>query len=228
MIKNIFWRRRLSWRAPIGGDHLPYSPDHKNKTRARIVEAARLLFNRHGFDCVSIDMIMQEAGLTRGGFYSHFKSKEALYSAAVASFLMGRGAQWRADAGVDPNRGEASMAVQMIEGYLSAAHLGDRDGQCPMIALPSDIARSNPEVRQAYQHLLESMVWLFESNLQDATPEGRQRALSLAALCIGGMVIARTLPDSAMAGDIRAAAFSAAMQLVDGASEAADCANFRT
>ncbi|MBA2237108.1 MAG: TetR/AcrR family transcriptional regulator [Lysobacter sp.] len=196
---------------------MPYSPDHKKKTRARIVEAARVLFNRDGFDRVTIDMIMNEAGLTRGGFYSHFRSKETLYSAAVSSFLMGRGAKWRAEAGVDPGRADPSMAVQMIKGYLSTEHLGDRDGQCPMIALPSDVARSKPEVRAAYQQLLEAMVWLFEKNLKDPTPEGRQRALSLAALCIGGMVIARTLPDSATAESVRTAAFGAAMQLVAGA-----------
>jgi TetR/AcrR family transcriptional repressor of nem operon len=194
---------------------LPYRPEHKARTRARIVEAARVLFNRHGFDDVTIDMVMSEAGLTRGGFYSYFRSKEALYAAAVSSFLAGRGAQWRAEAGVDPMRGEPSMAVQMIQGYLSAAHLGDRDGQCPMIALPSDVARANPDVRQAYQQLLEAMVWLFEHNLKDPSPEGRQRALSLAALCVGGMVIARTLPDSAMAADVREAAFASAMRLAE-------------
>lgn len=198
---------------------MPYSPEHRKKTRARIVEAARILFNRHGFDGVSIDTIMKEAGLTRGGFYSYFRSKEALYAAAVDSFLMGRGAQWRAEAGVDPNRHEPAMAVQMIEGYLSSKHLGDRDGQCPLIALPSDVARSSPEVREAYRHLLESMVSLFQSNLRDATPAGRQRALSLAALCIGGMVVARTLPDCAMAENVRTAAFAAAMQLVDGSGQ---------
>lgn len=193
---------------------MPYRPDHKAKTRARIVEAARILFNRHGFEDVSIDMVMHEAGLTRGGFYSHFASKEALFAAAVSSFLMGRGAQWRADAGVDPTRGEPAMAVQMIEGYLSSAHLGDRDGQCPMIALPSDIARANPEVKDAYQQLLEAMVWLFEHNLKQSAGEGRSRALSLAAVCVGGMVIARTLPDSQLASEVREAAFATAMKLV--------------
>lgn len=200
---------------------MPYGPDHKARTRVRIVEAARVLFNRHGFEDVTIDRVMQEAGLTRGGFYAHFKSKEALYAAAVSSFLMGRGAQWRAEAGVDPHRGEPSMAMQMIEGYLSAAHLGDRDGQCPMIALPSDIARANPEVRAAYQQLLESMVWLFAHNLGDASAEGRQRALALAALCIGGMVVARTVPEYPLAEEVRQAAFDTAMRLVGEAPPAA-------
>lgn len=198
---------------------MPYSAEHKRRTRAKIVETARILFNRHGFHDVTIDMVMQEAGLTRGGFYNHFESKEALFSAAVSSFLMGRGAQWRAEAGVDPGNRHPVTAANMIEGYLSEKHLGDRDGQCPMIALPSDIARSHPEVQQAYQELLTAMVGLFCSSLgEEQTRQGRRKALTLAALCVGGMVLARTLPDSELAGEIRAAARASALDLcgVDG------------
>ena len=53
---------------------MPYSANHKQQSRASIVEAARILFNRHGFDGVTIDMVMEHAGLTRGGFYNHFKN----------------------------------------------------------------------------------------------------------------------------------------------------------
>ena len=57
---------------------MPYSAEHKQQTRAKIIETARILFNRDGFQKVTIDMVMEEAGLTRGGFYNHFKNKEAL------------------------------------------------------------------------------------------------------------------------------------------------------
>jgi TetR/AcrR family transcriptional repressor of nem operon len=192
---------------------MPYSAEHKARTRARIVETARILFNRHGFHDVTIDMVMREAGLTRGGFYNHFESKEALFSAAVSSFLMGRGAKWRAEVGVDPSRSDPLNALNMIEGYLSEKHLGDLDGQCPMIALPSDVARSHPDVQQSYQNLLSAMVGLFDSSIQDQVPEARSRALSLAALCVGGMVLARTLPDSELAREVRAAARASALEL---------------
>lgn len=192
---------------------MPYSSEHKQQTRSKIVECARILFNRHGFQDVTIDMVMEEAGLTRGGFYNHFKSKEALYSAAVSSFMMGRGAKWRAAAGVDPKNPSPQMARQMIQGYLSSEHLGDLDGQCPLIALPSDIARANPEVQSSYQLLLEGMVSLFETGLEGQTAQSRQKALSLAALCVGGMVLARTLPDSALAEEVRNAAHNAANEM---------------
>jgi len=145
---------------------MPLSPQHKQQTRNKIIETARILFNRHGFEGVSIDQIMKASGLTRGGFYNHFKTKDALYQEAVSSFLMGRGAQWRAEAGIDPAHPDAEMARQMINSYLSTEHLGDLNGQCPMIALPSDIARASPKVQAAYQQLLEGMISLFETGLE--------------------------------------------------------------
>ena len=188
---------------------MPYSLKHKEVTRARIVEAARIMFNRHGFEGVSIDMIMEQAGLTRGGFYNHFKNKEALYSEAVSSFLMGRGARWRAEAGVNEHAPTLEDARLMLLSYLSDEHLGDADGQCPMIALPSDVARAGPETREAFEQLLTSMVWLFEQSLKSQTTketQSRQTALSVAALCVGGMVLARAIPDSPVADDVRHAA----------------------
>lgn len=192
---------------------MPYSAEHKAQSRAKIIESARILFNRHGFQDVTIDMVMENAGLTRGAFYNHFDSKEALYEAAVSSFLMGRGAQWRRDAGVDPTGPAADMARQMIAGYLSPEHLGDLDGQCPMIALPSDVARSNPQVQAAYQQLLDAMVGIFENGVGATTENARGTALSLAALCVGGMVLARSLPDSVLAEEVRLAAQRTAMEL---------------
>jgi AcrR family transcriptional regulator len=192
---------------------MPYSSEHKQKTREKIVETARIMFNRHGFQDVTIDMVMKGAGLTRGGFYNHFKSKEALYSVAVSSFLMGRGAKWRAAAGVDPSNPNPQMTRQMIEGYLSPDHLGDLDGQCPMIALPSDIARANPEVQTSYQELLEAMVGLFERGIEQHTDQARQKALSAAALCVGGMILARTLPKSTLAEEVRLAALHTATEM---------------
>ena len=196
---------------------MPYSAAHKQETRARIIETARCLFNRNGFESVSIDMIMEASGLTRGGFYNHFKNKEALYCEAVESFLMGRGKVWRDEAGIDPANLNAQMAQQMITAYLSGEHLGDLEGQCPMIALPSDIARAGAPVRTAYAGLLEAMTGLLSASLsaaEEPPTNPRETALSMAALCIGGMVIARTLPDSALAEEVRTAALNMAMQTI--------------
>ena len=189
---------------------MPYPKDHKAKTRERILEAARILFNRHGYDRVTIDHVMAEANLTRGGFYAHFICKEDLFAEAMASFLHGRGARWRAEEGIDPQACQLLMAQRMVEAYLSRRHLEDLDGQCPLIAYATDAARAGPRVRESYCRLLEAMVWLFETNLDGNADDRRQRALSLAALCVGGMILARALPETKIAEEVRLAAHSTA------------------
>lgn len=195
---------------------MPYAADHKRKTRARIVECARVLFNRRGFAEVSIDEVMAEAGLTRGGFYNHFRNKEELFAEAISGYLCGRGAEQRERAGIDPSDPAPRIALQMIEGYLSSEHLGDLDGQCPMIALPSDVARASPAIKASYQLLLEAMVGVFERGLAEKNGDARRQALSLAALCVGGMVLARTLDDPGFAGELRDAARLTALDMAAG------------
>ena len=195
---------------------MPYPKDHKQRTRTRIVEAARQLFNARGFDCVSIDMVMERAGLTRGAFYSHFDSKEALFVAAVDSFLMGRGKEWRDWGGLDPNQLGPEMARRMVEAYLSREHLNDTEGQCPLIALSTDVARAGPDVRASYERLLAAMVHLFAAGEVD--PVRRQKALATAAMCVGGMILARTIPDSDITEAVREAALKAAREMVAGAA----------
>ena len=193
---------------------MPYRPEHKPETRARIVEAARILFNRHGYDNVTIDMVMEAASLTRGGFYGHFRNKEELFGAAVSSFLMGRGARWRAEAGVNAADPALVDAANMLRSYLSSEHLGEVEGQCPLIALPSDVGRAGPGVREAYGDLLEAMVGLYERALPRSADEPRSTALALAALSVGGMVLARTIPNAALAAELRDAALDHALGML--------------
>ncbi|EKF19387.1 TetR/AcrR family transcriptional regulator [Nitratireductor pacificus] len=189
---------------------MPYPKDHKAKTRERILEAARVLFNRRGYDRVTIDQVMAEANLTRGGFYAHFSSKEELFADAMIGFLEGRGARWRAEEKVDPTACQLVMAQRMVDAYLSRRHLADRDGQCPLIAYATDVANAGPRVRDSYRHLVEAMVWLFEMNLEGDPAARRSQALSLTALCVGGMILARAIPETRIAQEVLDAAHAAA------------------
>ena len=198
---------------------MPYAPEHKLQTRARIVECGRMLFNRHGYDNVTIDMVMDAASLTRGGFYHHFSSKQDLFAAAVSSFLMGRGARWRAEAGVDPVDPALADAANMLRSYLSPDHLFDVEGQCPMIALPSDVGRAAPAVRDAYQHLLKAMVGLYERAIPAGNGDRRATALALSALSVGGMVLARTISDPALGREVREAALARALEMLAPSSD---------
>jgi TetR/AcrR family transcriptional regulator, transcriptional repressor for nem operon len=191
--------RRLH--ANEGSRPMPYAPEHKEQTRARIVECARRMFNRYGFEAVSIDQIMASAGLTRGGFYHHFANKEELYSEAIASYV-----RCNPTPALDAAGCARQVVLQMVNAYLSRHHLENVDQHCPMIALPSDVARAGPAVRRTYEMLLSGLVGLLERGVDPADGDARQAALAIAALCVGGMVLARTVEDGALATEIRDAA----------------------
>lgn len=182
---------------------MPYTAEHKQETRTRIIQSARRLFNRNGFSEVSIDEIMEDAGLTRGGFYKHFSAKEDLYQAAVLQFICAdRPEPWQARY-IDPSAKGRALARMIVDAYLSRDHFDDRDGSCPMIALPSDTSRGNGAVKQAFRQVLEMMVGAFAANLPPPQNTARERALALAAMVVGGMVLARAVDDPALSDELR-------------------------
>ncbi len=183
---------------------MPYTAEHKQATRERIVESARRLFNRRGFAQVSIDEIMEGAGLTRGGFYNHFQTKEELYAEAVTQILK--------CAPAATSSAETGVAQHIVNAYLSRSHYDDIDNLCPLVALPSDTARGGNGVRRAYETVLNSMIGLFTSSLGCRTNKPRERALAIAALCIGGMVLARAVETESFADEIRNAARALALE----------------
>lgn len=190
---------------------MPYSPEHKVQTRARVVESARRLFNRHGFEQVTIDQVMASAGLTRGAFYHHFDSKDELYAAAVASFeTCNPFATANADQIVkDPGR----MARMLVDLYLSDEVLENIDLHCPLYALPSDVARAGLEPQQAYTDLMRGMRHIYHCALKGVRDADR-RAEAIVALCVGGMVLARTTNDPELRKSLRQSARHQALALL--------------
>src|SRR6187200_132161 len=189
-----------------GGDVMPYSPDHKKGTRQRIVKAAAHVFNKRGFSEATLEEIMIAAGLTHGGFYRHFHSKDELYAEAVRNFLHPDVQEpWQKPRPelCDP---KVSFGRYVVDAYLSREHLDDLDGSCPLIGLPSDAARGGEAVKTAYRQVTESMIRLFEANLSG--PEAREQALVFVARCVGGMVLARGIDDRALGDELRKSAES--------------------
>ena len=195
---------------------MPHPPERRDESRQRIVKSARKLFNRRGFADVTIDEIMGEAGLTRGGFYNHFGAKEDLYAEAILRFGTSDSPEQWQTCGFDFTARGPALAREIVKAYLSQEHFEDRDGSCPMVGLPSDTARSGKVVRAAYQKILEMMVGAFESTVAPS-PEGtRERALALAAMCVGGMVLARALDDRQLADELRKAVRQLAFAMLGG------------
>ena len=187
---------------------MAYPPRHRLETKEKIIRSARRLFNRHGFDTVSIDDVMADAGLTRGSFYSYFESKGDLYAEAVTHILDEK--QLLSSDGVSIDPRAINNAAQFIRDYLSLEHFEDIDGTCPLIALPIEFLREEPRVRQAFETVLRVMIDVFEQALQRDGQAARSRARAIAALCVGGMVLAR---NRGLADELREAAMGAALSL---------------
>jgi AcrR family transcriptional regulator len=185
-----------------------YQPEHGARTRERIVQSARALFNRHGFEAVSIDRIMAQAGLTRGGFYRHFRSKAELYRAALEDGML------RPLHGIPSGCSASDVGRTLIEAYLSREHLEQVDKLCPMVALPSDVARADPAVKHVFESIFVAMKDLFRRGLPSAgRADGDDRALAVTALCVGCMTVCRGFEDHELGDAVRAAARRLALEL---------------
>jgi AcrR family transcriptional regulator len=191
---------------------MPYSRGHRAQVRDRIVESARRLFNRSGFEAVSIDSIMTEAGLTRGGFYAYFKSKSDLYVEVLGCFFTDPNWKNRWE-GVEIDPASPEAAPQIVRAYLSRQHFDDVDNSCPMVALPNDVARSDEKVRNAFDAVFKAMVAMLGRDVKSTTRQPEDTALAIAALCVGGMVVARALSDTSLADRLRDAAAEASLAL---------------
>jgi AcrR family transcriptional regulator len=191
---------------------MPYPKGHRAQVRDRIVESARRLFNRRGFEAVSIDSIMEEAGLTRGGFYTYFKSKSDLYIEALGCFFTDPNWKNRWE-GVEIDPTSAQVAPQIVRAYLSRQHFDDVDNSCPMVALPNDVARGDEKVRDAFDGVFKGMVTMLRRDVKSAELPTEETALAIAAMCVGGMVVARALSDTRLADRLREAATKASFRL---------------
>jgi TetR/AcrR family transcriptional repressor of nem operon len=191
---------------------MPYSKTHLRETKAKIVRSARKLFNRFGFDGVTVAQIMADANLTVGGFYRHFGSKSDLYAEVLQCFFTDPGwaGTWK---GVHVDLTAADIGPQIVRAYLSRQHLEEVDNPCPMVALPSDVARSDKSAKQAYQVVFKATVDVLQQGSRGVDHQARATALAIAALCVGGMVAARAIDDRALADELCVAATSAALKL---------------
>jgi TetR/AcrR family transcriptional regulator, transcriptional repressor for nem operon len=191
---------------------MAYSRGHRAQVRDRIIASARRLFNRSGFESVSIDSIMEDAGLTRGGFYAYFKSKSDLYVEVLGCFFTDPNwkNKWK---GIEIDPASPEPAAQIVRAYLSRQHFDDVDNSCPMVALPNDVARSDEKVRETFNGVFKAMVAMLGRDVKSSNRDPEDAALAIAALCVGGMVLARALSDTTLADRLRDAAAEASLAL---------------
>jgi TetR/AcrR family transcriptional regulator, transcriptional repressor for nem operon len=191
---------------------MPYPTGHRAATKRDIIDSARKLFNRHGFESVSLSEIMAGVGLTHGGFYSYFKSKSDLYAEVLGCFFTDP--QWKSCwEGVHVDLSSTDVGSQVVRAYLSRQHFEDVENSCPMVALPNDVARSGVSARRAFETVFKAMVSVLERSLIQNGRSRRATAQSIAALSIGGMVVARTMVDRALADELRDSCMAVALNL---------------
>ena len=178
-----------------------------------------MLFNRHGFESVSIDEVMKRSGLTRGGFYHHFSSKESLYAAAVSSFNSCNPFAERLER-KPKKRSPRQLAELLVNTYLSDETLADVNNHCPLIALPSDVARAGLQPRAAHTQLVEGMLEIFREAFPKSDRQRTRKAQLIVNLCVGGMLIARTTDEPSLRKQLRAAARTEAFRLLPPANRA--------
>jgi TetR/AcrR family transcriptional regulator, transcriptional repressor for nem operon len=201
---------------------MPYPAGHHEQIRRKIIDSARRLFNRKGFDAASITELMQGAGMTHGGFYSYFQSKSDLYREAMNCFFTDP--EWKnCWEGVHVDLSATDVGAQIVSAYLSRQHLEDIENSCPMVPLPADVARSDEATRQAFERVFRAMVSVLERSLHGNRTKGCVRAQAIAALSIGGMVVARALVDRSLADQLRKSCLHVALELGGGKNWQAKC-----
>jgi TetR/AcrR family transcriptional repressor of nem operon len=176
---------------------LRVSREKAAENRERIVEIASRLFRENGFDGVGIDSIMRGAGLTHGGFYGHFGSKDELAAAAVTHALE-RSFE---------RQGRFADLSDLVSDYLSERHRADRANGCVIAALASDMTRQGGGVRRQLTAQLRARLDRFAHLLKDGTAASRRkRAITALAGIVGALTLARAVDDPALSKEILASA----------------------
>lgn len=173
----------------------------KEITHMRIVETAARAIRRSGYDGTGVADIMKEAGLTHGGFYAHFASRDAMLAEAADR----AGAETIAlleHLFAEVPQDQALQAL--IHTYLSNEHMANIETGCTLAALGSEMPRQAPEVRKAATCRIKEMLALIESRLL-GTPNAREKALVMVSTMVGTLLLARAVDDPVLSDAFRQA-----------------------
>jgi AcrR family transcriptional regulator len=180
------------------------APNRKEVTHERIVDAAARAIRRSGYDGTGVADIMKDAGLTHGGFYAHFASREAMLAeAADRAGAEGVAAVARLAAAATPQK----PLQALLRGYLSKAHVEAVETGCGVAALCSETPRQAPEVRRAATRRIKEMIDLVTRQSPGwGQPRAHDQALVTVATMVGALVLARAVDDPRLSNALREAA----------------------
>jgi AcrR family transcriptional regulator len=185
----------------------------KAQTHERIVDVAARAIRRSGYNGTSVADIMKDAGLTHGGFYAHFPSREAMLAeAADRAGSEGVALMQRMTASSPPQQALPAM----MRAYLSQEHLEGTDTGCAIAALGSEMPRQAPEVRRAATHRIKEMIDLVARQSPDwGQPGAHERALVTVATMVGTLVLARAVDDAKLSKALLASTLKYLLSTLD-------------
>ncbi|MCG8080097.1 MAG: TetR/AcrR family transcriptional regulator [Candidatus Thiodiazotropha taylori] len=174
---------------------MPYTAEHKQQSRQRILDSAVRLFLQQGYEKTGISEIMQDAGLTHGGFYAHFSSKGELYIEAMTHAAKNGRFTAHLNNGI---QGEAWLQG-VLEGYLNLDHVEGDESPCPLAFLVTDIATRESDVRHAYTRIYKSMNRFISRQATEESNRPGDDIYAVTAMMIGGVAISRAIDDPRLA-----------------------------
>jgi TetR/AcrR family transcriptional regulator, transcriptional repressor for nem operon len=177
-----------------------YPDGHKEEVRASIIKNASKALRRDGLSGVSIPALMKKAGLTHGGFYTHFKSRDDLVAAAVLFAAEETGASVLSD--------EMGDLTATLKAYLSKEHMLHPEEGCVLAALGAEGRHQTAPIRRAFANAARGFLRLVDSKLQkkNRSPEPSEAGIRLAAQMVGAVVLARLVDNEELAVRILTAA----------------------
>jgi TetR/AcrR family transcriptional repressor of nem operon len=193
----------------FAGLPMRYSREHKLETHARIVKKASVRLREKGAHGVGVADLMKEAGLTHGGFYAHFDSREALVIEAFVHAMDGGRERWRKLAKQTPP--EKRLAT-IVDSYLTTVHRDDPGRGCAVPTLGAEIARESPKTRKAFAAKLEQMIDMLAEHIPDVPRKAaRKQAMATIATMMGTLVMARVAGTGEFSDEILGAGRDAAL-----------------
>ena len=173
------------------------SKEQAAESRERILDAASKLFREHGLDGIGVADLMKSAGLTHGGFYGHFSSKEDLMAQACTRAFARSVEKWEKLSEKD------QPLSAIVKNYLSRRHRDDPGGGCALPSLGADVARQGAPVRRAFTDGVRSLTNVVARTVTGRTEAARRRkGLAICASLIGAIVLARAVDDQELSDEI--------------------------
>jgi len=180
-----------------------YSKEHKQETHARIVKKASVRLREKGAHGIGVADLMKEAGLTHGGFYAHFDSREALVMEAFGYAMDRSTERWRKLAEQTP---PDKRLASIVENYLTPLHRDDPGHGCAVPTLGAEIARESPKTRKAFAAKLEQMIDMMADQVLEVPRKGaRKQAVAALATMMGTLVLSRIAGSGELSEEILAA-----------------------